>query len=390
MGARVLLGVGLAVLGAVAMIACSQTAGGGGGDSKHDTTPTASNDIVGGVDAKGHGLDAVGAIVAADAVNTVDFCNGTLIGPKVVLTSKRCAVQFESVTPDGGAPTQVRTVLVEKYPLYFITGANIATPSHKIRIERVDMCTEPDTGGMDGFGCNVAIYHLQEAINDIAPLPFTDKAIAADQVGKRFSTVAYGDISQDLTKQTLGQRHAGTLTLRAVAGAPMKALFPTEADLVAAWTKAEGQASATQLSAALASYYESQLQPDLEAWLGGADGDAQTCLDDQGAPLLAKNADGKLTVYGIASNPLGGAQTKCIPFGAPYAMLGAAAQALISKNLVDPCDNETLAGRCDGDVAVRCTSPAEGDRRVTRSDCSAVLQHCAPPSDTNPQVSCAD
>jgi hypothetical protein len=377
--------VAIASLGAAAMMACSDS-----GDAKSGDGPTASNDIIGGVDAKGHGLDAVGAIVAADATTTVDFCNGTLIAPKLVLTSKRCAVQYESVTPDGGAPTQVRTVLVDKYPLYFITGANIASPSHKVRIESVDLCTSPDTGGMDGFGCNVAVYRLQEAIADITPLPFTDKALGSELVGQRFSTVGYGDISQDLAKQTLGQRHAGTLTLRAVSGAPMKAIFPTEADLVAAWTKAEGQASAQQLSAALASYYETTLQPDLEAWLGGSDGDAQTCLDDQGSPLLAKNAEGKLTVFGIASNPLGGSQTKCIPFGAPYAMLGAAAQALISKNLVDACDTETSAGRCDGDIAVRCTTPAEGDRRITRSDCGAVLQHCVPPSATNPQVSCAD
>lgn len=384
MGARVLWGVSLAALGAVAMMACSQA-----GDSKRET-PTSSDDLIGGVDAKGHGLDAVGAIVAADATQTIDFCNGTLIGPKVVLTSKRCAVQYQNVTPDGGAPQQVRTVLVDKYPLYFLTGANIATPSHKVRIERVDLCVEPDTGGMDGFGCNVAVYHLQEAITDITPLPFTDRPIGAERVGQRFSTVAYGDVSQDLTKQTLGQRHAGSLTLRAVSGSPMKAIYATEADFVAAYTKAEGQAAATQLSAALASYYELPLQPDLEAWLGGAPGDAQTCLDDQGAPLLAKSPEGKLTIYGIASNPLGGAQTKCIPIGAPYAMLGPAAQKLITTNLVDVCDNETAAGRCDGDVAIRCTSAEEGERRVTRSDCSEVLQHCVPPSAANPQVSCAD
>jgi hypothetical protein len=375
----------VASLGAAAVMACSDA-----GDARHGDGPTASNDIIGGVDAKGHGLDAVGAIVAADATTTVDFCNGTLIAPKLVLTSKRCAIQYDNVTPDGGAPTQVRTVLVEKYPLYFITGAAIASPSHKVRIESVDVCTTPDTGGMDGFGCNVAVYRLTEAIADITPLPFTDKALGPELVGQRFSTVGYGDISQDLTKQTLGQRHAGTLTLRSVAGAPMKVLFPTEADFVAAWTKAEGQASAQQLSAALATYYETTLQPDLEAWLGGSDGDAQNCLDDQGSPLLAKNAEGKLTVFGIASNSLGGSHTKCIPFGAPYAMLGTAAQALISKNLVDPCDAETAAGRCDGDIAVRCTTPAEGDRRITRSDCSAVLQHCVAPSATNPQVACAD
>lgn len=370
------------------MFACSQAGDGPAGAGP--STPSRDSDLIGGVDAKGRGLDAVGAIVAADATTTIDFCNGTLIAPKLVLTSKRCAVQFEQVTPDGGAPTTTKTVLVDKYPLYFITGAGIAAPSHKVRIESVAMCTEPDEGGMDGFGCNVALYRLKEAIADIAPLPFTDKALGTEQIGKRFSTVAYGDVTQDRTKKIVGQRHAGTLTLRAVSGPPMPAMFPTLNDFVAAWTKAEGEASAQQLSQALASYYALPLLPDLEAWLGGASGDAQTCLDDQGAPLLAKSAEGKLTVYAVASNPLGGSQTKCVPIGAPYAMLGSAVQSLIARNLVDACENETTAGRCEGDVAVRCTTPEEGERRVTRSDCGAVLQRCVPPSASNLQVSCAD
>lgn len=379
--------VALGALGALGLFACSHLVACSQASSAPEVA-SADDGIVGGVDAKGHGLDAVGSIVAADDTETLNFCNGTLIGPKLVLTSKRCAIQ--EVTPDDGGPGTVKQVLVDKYPLYFITGADIASPSHKIRIESVDVCLAPETGGVDGFGCNVALYRLKEAITDIPPLPFTDRALGVELVGKRFSTLSYGDTTQDVTTQTVGKRHAGSLTLRAVSGAPMKALFPTAADLVAMWAQTEGPDSAAQLSSALAVYYESTLQPDLEAWLGGGAGDAQTCLQDQGAPLLAKDAAGKLTVYAVGSNAIAGTKTKCVPFGAPYAMLGAPVQALIGRNLVDVCANETAEGRCDGDVAVRCTTPAEGERRLTRTDCSALLQHCAPASAENPQASCAD
>lgn len=379
---RLVLGAACVVLGAAGAFACSD------GSAAPASSAPVDNDLIGGVDAKGHGLDAVGAIVLADDTQTIDYCNGTLIAPKLVLTSKRCAVQDETVTPDGGAATTEKVILPVKYPAYFITGADITSPSHKVRITGVEMCA-PDVGGMDGSGCNLAVFRLQDAITDIAPLPLTDKAMGQELVGQRFSTVAYGDGTIDKTKQLSGTRRAGSLTLRAVSGSALKAVYPTVNDFLGAWTKAEGQASTTQLSASLQQYYEGALMPDLEAWLGGAPGDAQTCTSDQGAPLLARNADGKLTVFGVAGSSIG-VQTKCVPVGAPYAMLGATAQAFIAKNLVDPCENETEVGRCEGDVAVRCTGATEGDRRVTRSDCAAVLQHCVAPSATNLQVSCAD
>ena len=370
------------------MFACSDAG------QSHGEAGNASNDIVGGVDASGRGLDAVGAIVGVQDLSMAEqtsfaYCSGTLIAPRLVLTSKRCAVQRIITTSDGGAPTTKKQSILATYPLFFFTGGDLKNPSHRIRIDGVDVCTEPDEGGMDGVGCNAAVFLLQEPISDIAPLPFTDQALGAERLGQRFSTAGYGAVSNDRNdpNNRMPARHAGTLTLRAVSGAALAAVFPTEADFVAAWAKTEGEASAQQLASY---YYTRQLQPGLEAWLGGADGDAQTCNGDPGAPLLAKDAEGKLTVFGVAAGHLGTQQTSCLPFGTTYAMLGVAVQSLIARNLVDPCESETSLGRCDGDVAVRCTTAIEGPRRITRSDCGAVFQRCVPPSATNVQVACAD
>ena len=307
--------MGLVALGATAMFACADAR-----SSDHETS-SASNDIVVGVDAQGRTLDAVGAIVAVMDPSTpepaaIPYCNGTLIAPRLVLTSKGCVERTLDSDSDAGAATQD---LFQTYPLFFFTGADLHDPSHKVRIEGVDLCT----------GCDAAVFRLQEPIADIAPLPFTDQAMGAERLGQRFSTAGYGETSTT--------RRAGTLTLRAVSGAP------------------------------------------LEAWLDADD--AQTCVDP-GAPLLAKDAEEKLTVFGVAS--------RCLRLDASYAMLGDAVQSLIARNLVDPCGSETTLGRCDGDVAVRCTTSSEGPRRITRSDCAAVFQHCAPPSEAHAQVACAD
>src|SRR5690606_26813385 len=43
----------------------------------------------------------------------------------------------------------------------------------------------------------------------------------------------------------------------------------------------------------------------------------------------------------------------------------------------DPCEGLPPEGVCDGDVAIRCSSPEEGRRRVVTTDCAAQGARCA-------------
>jgi S1-C subfamily serine protease len=137
-----------------------------------------------------------------------------------------------------------------------------------------------------------------------------------------------------------------------------------------------------------------QLKAGYEAFVGGAQGDAQVCFGDSGGPLVA-NVNGELVIQGVASGlGLGGVKLPC-NMGAVYAVPGPAAQQLIKDALTDPCDGIPALGRCEGDVAVRCTNPDEGPRRAVRTDCSGLLQHCvgggdADAGDAGAVVSCAD
>ena len=111
------------------------------------------------------------------------------------------------------------------------------------------------------------------------------------------------------------------------------------------------------------------------------------CHGDSGGPLLAK-VDGKLVVRGVASGVIAGVRVPC-NIGAVYAVFGPKAQELITDAENDPCKGEPSEGRCEGNVAVRCTASNEGPRRVTRTNCADVLQRCVAGGDGG-VVECAD
>ena len=77
-------------------------------------------------------------------------------------------------------------------------------------------------------------------------------------------------------------------------------------------------------------------------------------------------------------------------FGAVYASFGPETVAFLeaARNWVDPCGGVTAKGSCDGDNATRCTTLAEGKRRLTVTDCSLFGQTCAVASDGT--ATCAD
>lgn len=356
---------GIAILGGL-LLACT-----------HQETSGASTESDLADDAD-HSLDAVGAIVADHASGSSSFCTGTLITPRLVLTSKRCMLRRTiTSSADGRSSSMTQEYLFEQSPLRFVVGGTTSTPSRSVMIDEAIQC-DPDKGGVDGMGCNVGLYRLAEPISGVAPLLYAKQPLPT--VGTRFTVSTF----------TGGTRQVGALTLRAVTGAPMAALFPTLEDFTAAWSASQGDASAQERAPWLSRYYAKTLLDDHEAWLGAAEGDVQLCDGHQGAPLLAKNAEGKLTVFGVAGNGMQVETTACTPFGTAFGVLGASEQAMIAKNLVDACGDETTTGRCDGDTVVRCTRRDEGPRRVTRNECGNVLGKCIPASDRVEQAFCGD
>ena len=86
---------------------------------------------------------------------------------------------------------------------------------------------------------------------------------------------------------------------------------------------------------------------------------------------------GERRVYGVASAVFPSADASCAG-GAVYGLLGPRTREFLAQAIAyqDPCENETVKGRCAGGVAIRCTGKGEGDRALSRVDCSAVGLTC--------------
>lgn len=389
----------------VLSVACSKeespTSEASGGDSE----------VIGGVDAKSASLDAIGALVYLDpqTQKQTELCTATLITPAVVLTAKHCAMEKTvQETPDGGPQQIVETRYIDALQISFAVGPDIAAPKKLVGVESVETCNVANSGFM-GLGCDVAIYRLKEAITDVTPLEVAKGIPTNDEIGKRRIAIGYGIQEQSRTTELVGTRKLGSVTLRAITGSPLKIQFPESADqYIDAMRETEGEAYVDNYDADLRAFYDYAMLEGYEFYTGGVDGDVQICSGDSGGPLLAK-IDGKLVVQGVASGTVSGVRLPC-KFGAVYAGFGPKAQELLEHAVHDPCEGVPAEGRCEGDVAVRCTTVTEGPRRLTRTDCSDALQRCIapvalPPADPDggsgdggaeagpaplPQVSCGD
>jgi len=366
---------GIAGLGMLvgSMIAC-----GGGGDGKGAATTNAGNEVIGGVAASSAALNAIGSLVHKDAQTgtTELLCTATLIAPRIVLTAKHCALDKFAQQDEAGTVTVVESRLIDALQISFAIGPDSRAPVRVVQAESVETCNVANTGYM-GLGCDVAIYRLKESIDDVRPLKVAKSSVGEDAIGKRMSAVGYGN--QVSIGTVNGTRKAGTLTMRAVRGAPMQVLFPESVEaFLDAMREAEGEAYVDNNGAVLRDYYNLSLLDGYEVYAGAVEGDAQVCHGDSGGPLLAK-VDGELVVQGVASGVVSGPRLPC-KFGAAYATFGPKAQELIARSLTDPCDGIPAEGRCEGDVATRCTTATEGPRRVTRTDCSLLLQRCIAPA----------
>lgn len=348
-----------ALFPAMVLVACGGSNDGSGASASDD-------DIIGGVEARGHALDAVGYIhMTRGDGQPGGGCSGTLIAPSLVLTAKHCVL---SDLENPSSPT----FLAIGGKIEFRIGYDARLSTRDVAASDVHVC-ELASGGTAGLGCDVAVLRLREPVTDVTPIPVATTALGAELVGQTFTGVGYG--TQDARSTISGTRRMASLQLQATTGPGLHAAFPTYEEFASFVDRAEGAGFAASMGDYYRARYDLRLLDGYEAQLGGAAGNAQVCHGDSGGPLL-KVVDGKLAVFGVASTVVGGVKAVCQNAGSVYATFGSSAQTLFAAAASDPCDGVPAAGACEGDVAVRCSRADEGERRVLRTDCSLLAQRC--------------
>jgi V8-like Glu-specific endopeptidase len=96
-------------------------------------------------------------------------------------------------------------------------------------------------------------------------------------------------------------------------------------------------------------------------------GSTGTCWGDSGGPMLHTGTDGQVRVMGVLSVGTG---TDCLGYDW-WPRTDYHCDFIEAYAGSDPCEGETLAGRCEGSAAVWCESGA-----VVRQDCEASGQVC--------------
>jgi hypothetical protein len=136
-------------------------------------------------------------------------------------------------------------------------------------------------------------------------------------------------------------------------------------------------------------YAGGMLLADYQGLVGGELADAMPCHGDSGGPL-ARWDGARLVAYAVASMTVPTERGHKCGASSVYATFGPTTLAFLeqARSWTDPCAGIAPGGQCDGAVAVRCTTPREGDRRVTRTDCAAVGQACG--TDSDGAVACVD
>jgi hypothetical protein len=338
--------LGLAMLAA----ACSSSA--------TDGDATTEDNIIGGVDARGASLNAIGTLGHMDPTYDM-FCTATLIAPNLVLTAKHCAQHGAT-----GAP------YMNDEPVYFAVGPDAKTPLQTVKA--IAVVTSPlSEGGFIKYGSDVAIYTLETPITDVKPLKIASAAFREADVGKTFTAVGFG--VQDRNR-TIGTRKAGALTLRAVSGKPMEKIFTTPEAYFQYITDKEGAGFVDSNRTELQKFYDFTLLQDYEVYMGLGPDDAQPCSGDSGGPLVGQ-VNGENMVFAVVSGSYKGDKYPCSLLGESYAAFGPKVRDMI-ESATGPCAGEPIAGRCDGTTTIRCVADREGPQKVTKTNCALINQVC--------------
>ncbi|MBX3191958.1 MAG: trypsin-like serine protease [Labilithrix sp.] len=363
--------------------------------SSGPTPGETQGEIVGGVAAKSDRLDAIGALGRVQPDGSFKYyCTATLVAPRLLLTAKHC------VAKAGGRPyTETETI-------HFGIGADSKAPKRTVKVARTWMAAL-DEGGFVKRGSDVAVMALDEAIDDVAPLAIVTDHLDASFVDARVSAVGYG--IRDIARSS-GVRRAGTLTIRSTEGPLVQSSFPS-ADEMIAFVRAEGGAAydATADDPRLRELWEKTILDKHELFAGVSPGDAQPCSGDSGGPLVAR-MQGRLAVVAVVSGSFKLSNRNanpCSVLGEVYATLpsdiqrmideaseategkkptrltpskvfsGSRAPVPVAADGEDRCAGVSVAGRCDRGAAIRCIAESEGPPRVTRTDCTLLMQTCA-------------
>jgi hypothetical protein len=260
---------------------------------------------------------------------------------------------------------------VDPAQLAFLIGPNARSPIRVIPVRGI--AVEPTiTGGVIGFGSDLGVVHLAMPVIEVTPLPVA--ALTDARLGSRMVAVGYGVQNRDLT---FGTRQSGSMTLKATSGSVYAAIFGSFASFLnngaARLFPDLDPGDPAELALLQQAFDDTRLIDGIEAWAGGAAGDAQACTGDGGAPLTAR-LGGQTTVFAVSSWGFG-ANAACTLDGSAYASINPVALDFIDYET--QCPLIPRAGTCDGlTVAVRCADPNEGGRRPLRTDCGELGQIC--------------
>lgn len=353
------------------------TVGVGGASSVGGRSAIGGKSSVGGASSAGGskafgGSSGIGTTcTTVEIVSYYPFCSGTLVGPTAVETAKHCLMDLDyssqytevgfAVGPDASNPTAV-------YPI-------------------VDWEWESEVAGdpyslLSDLGSDVGVAHLGSAVTGVTPMAIG--TLHDSDIGQRFTALGFGIQNNNYDD---GTRKAGSLTLRGIGGNYADYLFGNLEGFLKGAQKMPDFAGLPEWELTQI-YDELNLLPEYQAFLGGRPGDAQPCFGDSGGPMVAMR-NGQRTVFGNVTSGLRSSRLIC-DWGAVFAVFGPATQSFLQNALawVDPCAGVTVQGKCEGDLAIRCTDRSEGQRRLSETDCGLLGQTCG--LDETATVACVD
>jgi hypothetical protein len=305
-------------------------------------------------------------------------CTATLIAPRLVLTARHCKVGF------GNAELAL--------------GNDAERPRRVVKIVQAWDPPPVVEGGIPADGTDVSVAALAEPVEDVVPIAIADGHLTASAIGKRVGVVGFG------LRNRAGDhavRRAGSVTVRALEGAPFQALFRTEDELLAYASSKVGTLDEGDIRA-LRDHWDAEVRSGREVYVGQATGDAQQCPGDSGGPLIGKVA-GRLVVLAVASRSVKvGDGFDCGVLGGRYATLGRDVHAMIDEarlaiddrrptridavlddtspvvlpDLSEGCADIPVSGRCNEHALIRCVDASEGPKQLTHTDCSILNQTC--------------
>ena len=237
------------------------------------------------------------------------------------------------------------------------------------------MAEETLFGGFVGLGSDVAIAFLAEDVTDIEPWQWAP--LEPEDVGQQYIGFGYGIRNN---YEDAGPRYLGMMDLRGIGGNHAENLFGSYEGFLDHYAELP-----------YADYYDPEefygymtLLPEHEASFGNAPGNAQDCYGDSGGPIV-RLVDDQMTTYGVVSGGVESLELIC-DWGGVYSVFGPVAADFIDRALA--CPMIPVDGMCVGDTAVRCAPPEEGGYVPVQTDCSLLGLMCA--QDEAGEISCIE